>query len=212
VRRFATSPAFLLLAGCAAAPPGAIQPPYWLESPVHLSSILRIAQTAAFAGSRRLRICRRIENVSARPALIRKVEPEGNNYQELLVAFYDRSGTWIAPPRPSNFFYDPSHVPPPPPASADDISIYTVMAPGEYAENCGDYEIEPGLNVFQAVTYYSPTVSADLVPERLRAGNLLLTNEYRTFASQPCLVNIRARRIDCAMATRAAVAGSARSR
>jgi hypothetical protein len=107
--------------------------------------------------------------VSPQRILIRNVEPEGDNSQELSVAYYDRRGEWIEPQWPSGVFHHASFVPPPPPAAEDDISIYTVMAPGEFAENCKDHDIETGLDVLQVVTYYGPTVIADLVPARASA-------------------------------------------
>ena len=195
--RRAAAVAILLLGGCTANGPGAIRPPSWLVLAERSGSILRVSQSVSFAGPRRIRVCRRIENVSPQPVLIRNVEPEGNNYQELLVHFYDRRGEWIALPRAPG--YHPSLVPPPPPADAHDVSIYKVMPPGAAVENCAAYEIEPGFDAFQTVTYYEASVSPDLVPTRARARNLILTRRMGLFASQPCFVEIRRRRIDCSL-------------
>ena len=159
---------------------------------------LRIRQSASFAGLRRLRICRRIENVSAQPVLIYHLDREGDNHQELSVAYYNRRGEWIAPVRPFGGYFHPSFVPPPIPANEDDISIYTVMAPGGHVENCAELGAEPGLDTFQVVTYYNPQVGASEVPARARAGNLVLNHDL-SLASQPCLVDLRRRRIDCAL-------------
>jgi hypothetical protein len=201
VRSPAIAAAILLLAGCAAGPPGPIHPPSWLASSERPEEILRIRETATFAGPRRLRVCRRIENISPQPVLIYNLSPEGDNHQELSVDYYDRHGEWIAPPHPAGFHHESFSVPPPP-ASEDDISIYTIMAPGQSVENCAEQAIEPGLNIFQVVTYYEPTAMAEFVPARVQAENRVLTNQLGFFASQPCLVDVRRRRIDCALRAR----------
>jgi hypothetical protein len=201
VRYPAIAAAVLLLAGCAAGRAGPIHPPTWLASSERPETILRIRQSASFAGPRRLRVCRRIENVSSQSVLIYNLDQEGNNHQELSVDYYDRRGEWIAPSHPAGFHHESLSVAPIP-ASDDDISIYTIMAPGRSVENCAEQAIEPELNVFQVVTYYEPAVMAEFVPARVQAENRILTNQLGFFASQPCLVDARRRRIDCALPAR----------
>jgi len=198
------------LSGCVA--PAVVQPvrtPYWLQRDDSSLAVLRIVQSASFSGSQ-IRICRRILNVSSRPAIIRNVAPEGNNFGELSVAFYGRDGEWIAPSRPAGpGVYHPPFVPSPPPAGGADTSIYTVLSPGGHAGNCRSYDIDHDRRVFQAVTYYSPSVVEHLVPSEFRQGRLILESGSGPFASPPCVVDRDRRIIECATS---AAAGSGRSR
>ena len=207
--RLAPVAAILLFFECGAAVPQPIRHPSWLAPPDRPSPILRISQSASFEGAR-LHVCRRLENITSQPLLIRNLEPDGDNNHELTVAFYDRSGGWIAPPRPPGFH--PTSVPPPPPAYEGDVSIYAVLAPSQSAENCKAYDVEPGLSVFQVVTYYMPSVFADRVPSRFAAGKLLMTRDLGSFASQPCLVNVARHHVECAPRSPAANRPSTRVR
>lgn len=187
--------AALLPGSCASPAVGPVTPPSWLGVAYGAEQPLRISQSAFLDGPR-IRVCRRIENVSSQGVVIYNVQPEGDDSQQLSIAFYDRAGAWIEPWRPPGGVYHPGFVPPPSPAYEGDISIYRVLRPGDHADNCKTYDIERGHGVFQVVTYYSPIVAADLVPSSFAAGKLLMTNAF-AFASPPCVVNVARRHVEC---------------
>lgn len=188
---------------------GPVRAPSWLQRTDPSPPALRLHQSVSLAGAR-IRVCRRIENISSRPAVIYDVEPEGENHGEFTVAFYDRHGDWIMPRRDGRRYEHPMFSPPIP-ASADDVEIYTLLPPGGHADNCSSYDLPEGHATFQVVAYYSPSVAEDMVPLRLREGNQLMQSRSGPYSTYTCIVDVPRRSIRCSDPIPAA-ALSARSR
>jgi len=149
-------------------------------------------QTGTFVGPR-VRICRYLENVGTRPAVLNRLADP-----EFAMDFYDRHGVWIAPDRPPFPAYHPMFIPPPPPPpDGEDISIYTILQPGERMENCASYDPPARPNLFQAVSTYTPTLDSESVVRRLQTGHAIIGRDFGWLMSPPCIVDTRRRSVRC---------------
>lgn len=161
-------------------------PSSWLgEVPSH-DRHLRLEQTVVASGQS-IRVCRHIKNVSDVEVVIRRFNVPGDTYGEVSTFFIDSAGEVL---KDSFSMAHRSWSLPPPPASADDTSIYEVIRPDSHVETCVDLSLPRGVDEFGIVSRYNPSISESLIPHSLKRGRVVFSTASGALTSDICVFSM----------------------